>query len=78
MPNPRGKIKKDRALQISNNVSEEFLDHGQTNFATKAELCETILWLGTAYGDELRRKDAALRDIATKAIEAAHYPIIKS
>lgn len=38
------KISQDRIDQISNNVSEEFADHGQTNFATKAELCQVIQW----------------------------------
>jgi len=39
-------IKSDgRALQIINNVSEEYVDHGRTDFATPEELCQTILWL---------------------------------
>ena len=51
----RGSISKDRALQISNNCSEEYIDLGQTNFATKAEMCETILWAHTHWLYELGR-----------------------
>lgn len=38
-------ITEDRALQILNNISEEYADHGLTNFATKMELCETVMIL---------------------------------
>ncbi len=75
-PNLRGRpssITKARAEQINNNCSEEYLDHGQTSFATKAELCETILWLGQHWGDELRRKDKALDAIGMLACRARLY-----
>lgn len=70
----RGKIKGARALQISNNVSEEYIDQGDTSFATKAELCETLIWFRNRFDAELRRKDSALDDIATAAVKARIYP----
>lgn len=36
------KITEDRILQISNNVSEEYVDLGETDFATKREFCEVV------------------------------------
>lgn len=36
---------ENRAMQIVNNVAEEFCDHGDTRFATPEELCRTIQWL---------------------------------
>lgn len=62
-----------RALQILNNVSEEFADHGDTNFATKKELCEAIQWLQNDTTKHLQRKDSALSRIVTLAAEAAVY-----
>jgi hypothetical protein len=59
----RGTISKDRALQIANNCSEEYIDHGETNFATKTELCETVLMMRDMGGAELIRKDMALDEI---------------
>ncbi len=41
-PPRMSKPSKDRILQISNDVSEEYHESGKTDFATKAELCETI------------------------------------
>lgn len=35
-------LTEEQILQISNNVSEEFTDHGDTRFATKVQLCEVI------------------------------------
>jgi hypothetical protein len=72
-PNPRNSIAKDRALQINNNVAEEYVDHGDTSFATKAELCETILWLCNDHFAQLQRKDSALDDIFYLAIKARSY-----
>jgi hypothetical protein len=63
----------ERALQISNNCSEEFLDHGETNFATKAELCAAILWLNDNCAKNLQKKDNALDEIATIAFKARRY-----
>lgn len=77
IPAKRGTMGKDRALQISNNVSEEYLDHAETDFATKGELCETIIWLRNQYDAELRRKDAALDDIFDLAAQARLYPTPK-
>lgn len=47
-------------MQIINNVAEEFVDQGKTSFATKAELCRTILWLrrGTAHDAALHARTA--------------------
>lgn len=70
---PRGDIEKDRWSQISNNVAEEYIDLGQTNFATKEELCETIFALNRHYMEELQRKDGALHEIAIAAFKAARY-----
>lgn len=43
---------EERILQISNNCSEEFTDHGATDFATKAELCAAIMYWQTKAADE--------------------------
>ena len=59
----------ERALQISNNVSEEFVDLGDVSFATKKELCETILWLNGHHLQDLQRKDQALDDILVRAAQ---------
>ncbi len=61
-------ITEERALQISNNVSEEFADLGKTNFATKKELCETIFWLNTTYGKELEKLIQDKRQLQMQAI----------
>lgn len=66
-------ITSDRALQIVNNVAEEFNDDADTSFATKAELCATILWLREDQDKELRRKDEALDEIFMTAAKARLY-----
>lgn len=35
-------ITEDRILQISNNVSEEWVDLQKSDFATKAEFCQVV------------------------------------
>ena len=57
-------MSEDRAMQIINNVAEEFVDHGQTNFATKKELCETILWLRNHDGEERKRMHNTISEIS--------------
>ena len=66
-------ISDARALQISNNVAEEYNDHGQTNFATKDELCRTILWLNNHHAQHLQRKDLALDEMIITAFKARTY-----
>lgn len=73
MKSHRKPLSKERALQISNNVSEEYVDLGDTSFATKQELCETIIWLRDEYEKELRRKDSALDEIAILALKGRLY-----
>lgn len=58
-------IGEDRAMQIINNVAEEYADLGLTNFATKAELCETIRWLRNHDGEEWQRMQSTISEIAT-------------
>lgn len=41
----KNQISDERIQQILNNVSEEYLEDDLTDFATKTELCEVILWL---------------------------------
>ena len=36
-------LTNERYAQILNHVSEEWVDHGLTNFATKQELCAALL-----------------------------------
>ncbi len=69
----RGQIPYDRWTQIVNNVFEEYADLGQTTFATKTELCETIMALSEHQRVELGRKDEALDRIARQAFEARLY-----
>jgi hypothetical protein len=66
-------ITKSRALQIVNNVAEEWNDHGSTNFATKKELCATIQWLTSDQRKELQRKDTALDKISVISLTARLY-----
>jgi len=74
-------ISEERALQIINNVAEEFVDLGDTSFATKEELCETILWLRETTVDkdwyevqeENGRKQDALIQSAQAMIELNMY-----
>lgn len=55
------KITEERILQISNNVSEEYADHGETDFATKREFCETVrYWQRKEM--EAHEKHSILRD----------------
>ena len=65
-------ITEERILQISNNVSEEYADHGQTNFATRQELCEVVrYWQKKA--DDQWNKFASLRcDVVSLGIEHMH------
>ncbi len=56
-------LSEDRALQIINNVAEEYVDLGETNFATKAELCEAILWLRKSSDREFHRTRSTLDQI---------------
>jgi hypothetical protein len=60
-------ISYDRVMQVINNCAEEFVDLGQTNFATKAELCQAILFCREEAAMQLRRKDEALDDALTAA-----------
>lgn len=60
----RAVISDDRALQIINNVAEEYVDLGQTDFATKAELCSAILWLRKHDLEEWQRMHSTLSDIS--------------
>ena len=39
------KVDEEEAAQIVNNVAEEFIDQGRTNFATKRQFCLAIIWL---------------------------------
>lgn len=67
-------IKSDgRALQIINNVSEEYVDHGRTDFATPEELCQTILWLQKTHSADFMRKDACLDKIVSLAVKGRLY-----
>lgn len=66
----RRPITADRCWQISNNVSEEYVDLGQTSFATKVELCEAIIGIRNHYDAVLRRKDQALDDVTYMAAHA--------
>lgn len=63
-------IAEDRALQILNNVAEEFWDDGLTNFATKTELCATIMWLRAQHENEFQRMRKALGQVVTIAAKA--------
>lgn len=38
----RLEIDEERILQISNNISEEYADLGEVDFASRAELCEVV------------------------------------
>lgn len=69
----RFKISDDRALQIINNVAEEYCDLGHTNFATKKELCDTIDWVRRKDQADLQKKDMALGEIAIAALKAQRY-----
>lgn len=67
--NNRGhKLSKDRALQVMNNVAEEYLDFGDMTFATKEELCETIIWLGRIHQEEYQRIRSSLSNVVTVAV----------
>ena len=58
----RGGIDQERAMQIINNVAEEYIDQGDTSFATKKEFCETILWLRAHDGKRMQQLSTALHD----------------
>ena len=66
-------ITRDRALQILNNVYEEYLDHGITYFANKEEFCEAIMQLSRNHSKEMERKDAVLDAIMAAAIRGRMY-----
>lgn len=70
-------ISADRAMQIVNNVAEEYIDLGRTDFATKAELCEAIFWLRREAGDESQRLRDALSEIFTTSAFALLDPAKK-
>ena len=59
-----------RALQISNNVSEEFADFGKTNFATKKELCEVIQYFQLQSSAWCELHQALLNKVTLFALEA--------
>lgn len=59
------KITEERILQISNNVSEEYADHGQTDFATPRELCETIRYWQRKQMEEWEKHSVFLSKIGT-------------
>jgi len=63
-------ISDDRAMQIVNNVAEEYVDLGRTNFAAKEELCRTILWLRQDAEKERQRLQGALDAIFTRCAQA--------
>lgn len=72
-PVHRRAITKERALQILNDVSERFWEDGDTSFATKVELLQTICWLRDEELRERQRKDMALDEIARVALKARLY-----
>lgn len=55
-------IEVERFAQITHDVSALYLDNGDVSFATKEELCETILALHEEYSVQLEQKDKYLRD----------------
>lgn len=72
-------LSDNRAMEIVNNVAEEFVDQGKTSFASKADLCRTILWLRNN-GDNLAlidiRQSVAMLSMA-KDIEATAFKEIE-
>ena len=69
-------MREPRAMQIVNNVAEEYSDNGLTDFATKAELCETINWLCVQHREQLQRKDEGLDRIVNLAAACRMYPAL--
>lgn len=51
----------ERMAEITNHVSEEYVDLDRTNFATKQELCEVILRQGYEL-DKRRFREATQRN----------------
>ena len=64
-PQRGSRMTDERALTISNNVSEEYIDLGRTDFATKEELCEAILVLGRMHREDWNRLRGGYSDILT-------------
>ena len=60
----------ERAMQIINNVAEEWVDLGETDFATKNELCDAILWLRKKDQEQIQDYIAALSSIILEAGKA--------
>lgn len=68
---PKGvPITEERILQISNNVSEEFTDHGETDFANKDELCQVIKWWQKRCDEINNKHQQLIGNIAVTLAEA--------
>lgn len=60
-------------MQVVNNVAEEYVGLGKTDFATPEELCQVILWLRDRHTRELQRKDKYLDRIIATAFKGRLY-----
>lgn len=67
----------NEAAIISNHVSEEYVDLGKTNFATKKELCECILWFqqqNRRYNDIVQEHRSKVTTFTLEILQLKQHP----